>query len=481
MSAKSKTSKEPNRSICEVQSQIKYISEEKISKTITELTEKGIIKDYAYCVHDKDTYTNDDELENPAHKAGKDKEKHIHIMLRLNNSYKFSTVANWFELPVECVRIIKNSYNAACAYLIHRNNPEKYQYDPSEVKASFDYNEFLKELNEVEEKKLKNENSFSKLKKQILEEVQAGTLRGYNFHENYNYTERLLLRSYLDKAVNEIITTKLNQNVERSLEVIYINGDSQAGKTTYAKMIAKNRFRYYAVSGEDRDPLEDYNGQPAIVLDEIRPSSMKLANFLKLVDNNTESKAGARYHGKTLIECKLIIITSILPIDEFFKNLQDNNKETAVQIKRRCKTLLEMSRETIRVSRWDRYNRKYVYCGDLENPIPKLYKVEPTTVEDLRKEACEVLGIGIAELNVPPVPIEEPEGIIGKPIPLELVYPTIPKKDIAEIKKNGTLLEYLKEHPECQKRDIKSIMQSEIEAALMANLSIPKKIIIENV
>lgn len=462
MPAKEKKSKEkePNRSICEVQSQTKYISEEKIIKKIKELTKKGIIKDYAYCVHDKDTYTNDDELKNPAHKAGTDKKEHIHVMLRLNNSYKFSTIANWFELPVGCVQIIKNTYNAACAYLIHRNDPEKYQYNPSEVKASFNYNEFLEKLNRIEENTLNSKDSLEKLKEKILEEVQAGTLRGYNFHENYNYIERLMLRTYLDKAVNEVITTKLNQNIERNLEVIYIHGDSQAGKTTYAKMIAKKRFQYYSVSGEDRDPLEDYNGQPAVVLDEIRPSSMKLANFLKLVDNDTESKAGSRYHGKTLIECKLIIITSILPIDEFFKRLQDNDKETAVQIKRRCKTLLEMSRETIKVSRWDRYNRKYVYCGSLENPIPKLYKIEPTTVEALRDEVCSVLGIEIGDLEVPPVPVEEPEGVIGKPIPLELVYPTIPSEDMADIKRNGTLEKYLKDHPEHQPRNIKTILAS---------------------
>ena len=194
-------------------------------------------------------------------------------------------------------------------------------------------------------------------------------------------------------------------------------------------MIAKERFQFYAVSGEERDPLEDYDGQPAIVLDKIRPSSMKLTSFLKLVDNNTESKAGARYHGKTLIECKLIIITSILPINNFFAKLQDNDKETAVQIKRRCKTFIKMSETDIEISRWDSYERKYIYCGKVENPIPALCDIRPKTEEELREEACSVLGINLSELDLTPK-VTKPIGLM--PVKVETPYPSPNAKLIAE-------------------------------------------------
>ena len=48
---------------------------------------------------------------------------------------------------------------------------------------------------------------MKKLKKRILEEVEAGTLRGYNFHENYAFSDRVALRSYLNNAIDEIIKT----------------------------------------------------------------------------------------------------------------------------------------------------------------------------------------------------------------------------------------------------------------------------------
>ena len=95
-STKKKESKS-RLSICEVQSQTAYIDEAKYQAVIEELVSKGIIKDYAYILHDKDTYTDDDEIKNPLHKANEPKENHMHGMLRFNNSYKISTIANWFE------------------------------------------------------------------------------------------------------------------------------------------------------------------------------------------------------------------------------------------------------------------------------------------------------------------------------------------------------------------------------------------------
>lgn len=378
------------KKICEVQNKVEYLSEAKIKKVLKEQTEKGVITDYAYILHDKDI---DD--------YGKLKDPHYHLYLRFKDTQPFERVAKWFNIEIGYVRIIKTNYNQACAYLVHRNDPDKFQYDPSEVVSSFDYLAFLDSMSEKEKAKMKDEDYVKKIKEQIFEEVQNGTLRGYNFHEKYNLTERLRFRGYLDKVVLEVTKAKVYANEERNLEVIYIHGTSGSGKTSYAKEIAKRRNFYYAISAEDRDPLESYDGQPCLILDEARPTSMKLANFLKLVDNNTESKGGARYHGKVLLECKLIIITSILGIDEFFEKLQENDRETAIQIKRRCKTKLKMDIATIYIERWDDLTRRYIDVGNMENPIPKLYHIEKKEIYDLQIETADVLGLGAMEFAKP--------------------------------------------------------------------------------
>ena len=378
------------RKICEIQSQIEYLTLEKIKTVLEEKFKNGIIKRYAYCLHDKDK--KDD---------GTLKKSHYHIYLSFKDAQPFSRVAAWFNIDKSYVRIIKTNYDTACAYLIHRNNPEKYQYDPAEVTASFDYSAFLKSLSEEEKKSMDTAKKRKIIEKKIRDMVLAGTLRGYNFHEHFTYEECLAYRSYLDKAVKEIIDEKIFKNEERNLEVIYISGDSGTGKTSYAKEIARKRKLYYAVSAEDRDPLEAYQGQPCIILDEMRPDSMKLANFLKLIDNHTESRAGARYHGKTLIECQLIIITSIRSIEEFFKRLQENDKETAVQIMRRCKTKVTMEKDEVSVERWDDGRRAYVKVLLLANPITYKYKIKEKPFLDLKQEAGDILGLGFDDLQIP--------------------------------------------------------------------------------
>lgn len=377
------------RKICEIQSQIEYLPLEKIKNVLKEKFEKGIIKRYAYCLHDKDK-KDDGSLKKP----------HYHIYLSFKDAQPFSRVATWFNLDKSYVRIIKTNYDTACAYLIHRNNPEKHQYGPNEVTASFDYPAFLKNLSEAEKKSIDIAKKRQTIEKKIRDMVQTGILRGYNFHEYFSYEECLAYRSYLEKAVKEVIDEKIFKNDERNLEVIYISGDSGTGKTSYAKEIARKRKFYYAVSAEDRDPLEAYQGQPCIILDEIRPDSLKLANFLKLIDNHTESRAGARYHGKTLIECQLIIITSIRSIEDFFCRLQENDKETAVQIMRRCKTKIAMEKNILTVDRWDDGRRAYVTVMQLANPIADKFDIKEKPFLDLKQEAGDILGLGFDDLQI---------------------------------------------------------------------------------
>ena len=83
------------------------------------------IKAYAYCLHDCDV----DDL-------GGIKSPHIHILFLLFSPISPSTVRNWFS----CVDELGNTVNtldqkivdisASFRYLIHEDNPEKYQYLP---------------------------------------------------------------------------------------------------------------------------------------------------------------------------------------------------------------------------------------------------------------------------------------------------------------------------------------------------------------
>ena len=167
------------------------------------------------------------------------------------------------------------------------------------------------------------------------------------------------------------------------MECVYITGKSGTGKSTYAKMMCEDKGYSVFVSSGSNDVLDGYAGQDCIILDDLRPSCMGLSDLLKMLDNNTASTVKSRYKNKVL-ECKLIIITSVLKIDEFFNGVFKEQKEPIVQLKRRCKLHLRFEQDYYYASLFD--DKKGDYSDEFEyvNPVATMYpKVELTSEERL--------------------------------------------------------------------------------------------------
>ena len=114
-------------------------------------SKKKIIRQYAYIIHDKDTYEEDSDT----HRKGDLKPPHIHLLLNFeeNQPQKMKYIAQWFGIPENFLSIIKGDWNAACLYQIHFNAKEKHQYDISEVTANFDYAALVEEAHRRDEEK----------------------------------------------------------------------------------------------------------------------------------------------------------------------------------------------------------------------------------------------------------------------------------------------------------------------------------------
>lgn len=355
-----------------------YWTPESIAQVL--IAKKDCIEKYSYIVHDKDTYTEEDEKKNPSHKCGMLKPPHIHLLLRFHRDQIQNTyyIAKWFSLPNNFVSRIKSKWNDAIKYQLHLNAPTKYQYSFEEVFSNFDFNKAIEKIEKNEQKKNEIE-----IVNELLVQILNGTIREYNKTVEI---DNLLLVKYASKfrEAFKVRLEYLQATVkERHLECIFITGCSGSGKTTLAKEIAKSRNLDFFVSSGSNDVLDGYKQEPVIILDDIRPSAMGLSDFLKFLDNHTASTVKSRYTNK-YIHAELIILTTVLDMNTFFSNVFTEGNEPITQLRRRCGTYIKMDLKHIDISIWDDAISSYTNHVTYENHLVKTY------VSQTQKTATDV-------------------------------------------------------------------------------------------
>lgn len=88
--------------------------------------------DYAAVLHDRDTWTADDELKNPEHIEGENKKAHWHVVLRFNQAVWNTAICKELGIQENYIEQVKKFENAI-QYLIHYNDTDKTQYSVDEV------------------------------------------------------------------------------------------------------------------------------------------------------------------------------------------------------------------------------------------------------------------------------------------------------------------------------------------------------------
>lgn len=315
-------------------------------------------KNCEYCaiLHDKDK-----------REDGTLKEPHYHIYLRFSNGRDSKHIAKWFNVPENCVNKIKGTWKGVLQYAVHENAPEKYQYSVDEVVCNFDY----------EQSKL---TGYGR-KEQIMMDIVNGKIREYNIHKELDIIEFDKYKKNIENAFT-FRQKILREENSREMECIFITGTSGSGKTYTAKKICEKKGYSYCVSGSSNDPFENYQGQDAIILDDLRGSTFTFADLLKITDNHTSSMVKSRYRNK-MLECKLLIITSVMPISTFYQNIFENSNEPLFQFERRMQTYIKMNEDVINYHYFDNNEMSYISYKTVPNPITSLGFNSSTT--DYRK------------------------------------------------------------------------------------------------
>lgn len=129
---------------------------------------------------------------------------------------------------------------------------------------------------------------------------------------------------------------------------MFICGAGGTGKTYYAKKLLAKMGYDYCVSSSSNDPFQDYLGQKAMILDDLRDKSFEFEDLLKILDNNTVSSVQSRFQNK-VFNGVLIIITTSVPLRYWYRLQYGDAHDTLIQLYRRIGCYVEVTKDEIAV------------------------------------------------------------------------------------------------------------------------------------
>lgn len=334
---------------------------------------------YAVIVHGKDT----DEDGNPIG-------LHVHAMMSFKNGHSLASIAKQLHDKSQYLEIYDKNVNNGYSYLIHATTKarNKYQYDPSEVIANFDYASLVTveipgQIAAKHDKKAGTVKTLldlmyigAKTKREVEAEL-SGSLYG-----KYRSQIEAVWAKRLQMMAEEWREKKLAEGAQ--VQVIWIYGPAGCGKTSFAKVHAKKKGQDYFVSGSSRDPFQGYCGEHTMILDELRPNSMEYSDLLRILDPFSivdETMAPARYSDKALA-CDLIIITGPYDPFEFYKKIFGQFALTTQidsfnQLWRRLSLVVKMDYDSIEAMTGDEKGYHSIPGSWVPNPYSQTQRPAP--------------------------------------------------------------------------------------------------------
>ena len=259
---------------------------------------------------------------------------HVHGVVTLPKKRDINVIAQWIGLEPQFIEAPKKGRYGKenmLAYLIHAKQPEKYQYSPKEVQTfgTFDYIAYWQGKKPAwERQKATVQTKHNKVSAHwLVKQVQQGliSMREIMCNDMYSaiYADNMPM---IDDAFKYYGLKKGYETLEAlergefELSVIFVTGAPGSGKTHFAlnemrKLRDENGWRCYQASHSN--PMDDYNGEEIVLLDDLRAQSLDATAWLQMLDARTSASIGARYKNKQKAY-RVLVITSYLEPYEFF-------------------------------------------------------------------------------------------------------------------------------------------------------------------
>ncbi len=271
----------------------------------------------------------------------------VHVMMQFSNARSVNQIAKEIGDNPQSIEIWKGDVNNGFAYLVHATKEarHKHQYSFSEVRANFDYTEYMQKMSQ-KVKKVEGITSANRINT-MLDLIGTGELSLKGAKKELSGSVYAKNSQKLQKAHElylERCADALYKEMEENNELVGVHwfyGPSETGKTFLAEKLAKELGEYY-ISTTTKDAFQYYQAEPTIILDEFRPETVPFSEMLAMFNPFSRGKvtASSRYFNKPLA-CRTYFVTSPYSPDNFLKFYRGLNEfDSGFQLYRRLSSVL---------------------------------------------------------------------------------------------------------------------------------------------
>lgn len=284
------------------------------------------------------------------------KTNHIHALLTFGgNKLTLTQISKALGLGLSYIEPPKSgrySKDNKLAYLIHAKEKDKHHYSPAEVythRGESYMGIYMTRKDAWEKSKAKkNSKEASENIDWLLEQILTGKLtKSQIMLTDEYYTTYAAYSLKCDAAFSTYGQRKAYQAIrameqgEFNVSVFYITGKSGAGKSFFTDMLVDGLINYvrdkHGVMWQkctvaSNNPLDDWDGEEILVMDDLRGMAMGASDWLKLLDPDRANRAGTRYKNKFVIPRVVVINAERDVIDFFFylKNIGGGDRSEAM-------------------------------------------------------------------------------------------------------------------------------------------------------
>lgn len=354
------------RTVWEVTSHIQNDEGEDIftEKMINDYLDKHKnVKWYAWIVHDKDVYTEEDKLKDTTNsdkiKVGKLKPRHIHLVLQFSSRMRRETLARAFNLPIGFVckpKVYKTRLQvpAIVTYFTHEKESVKYIYDVSLIHSS-NPEQIRPMIDDFKENHPKQQPVSKKSRnaqaRKLIDLVSKGEITLPEIKESWGLSFYLDFEPKFLKARHEFMKMKFKMKPRINF---YIEGGSGVGKSTVARMLAMTLgrkvfakqmeedqlsnhhyedYELYFEVGESKVRFDAYEYQPILIWNDVRYDDLLkefnregVLNLLEL--SPTKRNYNIKYGG-VILSNQVNIFNGISDNDTFIGGLAREYKDSS--------------------------------------------------------------------------------------------------------------------------------------------------------